>query len=102
MKIKFILITLLITTVSFGILQDIIKVKATFDEYDDGIFSFSDEEEGGYAFQRIDSVATSKYDLTDTKYVGKTFMVSYRIETEIDEDDETYEIYAIMDLKLIE
>ncbi|MCK0130402.1 hypothetical protein MWU59_02710 [Flavobacteriaceae bacterium F08102] len=102
MRIKHILITLLSVSVGFSALQDIIKVKATFDEYDEGIYSFTDEDERSYLFQRIDSVASKKYDLTDIKYVDKKFKVSYRMETESDENDETYEIYAIMDLKLIE
>lgn len=82
--------------------QDTDTIKAVFNGYEEEIYYFSGENDNSYEFQRIEEVAMNQYDLTDTKYKGETFEVSYKIETETDDDDEEYSIYVIVNLKLIE
>jgi hypothetical protein len=80
--------------------QDKITVNATFDGYEDETYYFTDEEDGVYEFQKIDSVASSKYDLQNAKFKGEKFEVTYTIETDLDENDDEYSLYTILDLKL--
>ena len=82
--------------------QGTATVKATFDGYTEGIYSFSEDDELLYEFQKIEDDASTKYDLTDDQYIGKIFNVTYTIETEVDDDDEEYLVYIIVDLKLVE
>jgi len=82
--------------------QETVTIQATFDGYTEGIYSFTENDELLYEFQKIEDAASTKYDLTEDQYIGKTFNVTYTIETEIDNDDEEYQVYSIVDLKLVE
>jgi len=101
---KTLAIILVTFTTLLGIekVQDKITIKATFDGYQDEIYFFSDADEGAYEFQSIDSVASKKYDLSDEKFKGKVFEVTYSTEFDIDDNDEEYTLYTILDLKLIQ
>lgn len=101
MKALFITLLALISLVGLETNQDKITMKATFDGYEDETFYFTDEEESSYEFQKIDPVAIKKYDLNDDKFKGKKFEVTYTIETDLDENDDEYTIYTILDLKQV-
>ena len=104
MKTLFILFFAFTTTIIAVKNQDKVTVKATFDEFDEEIYYFTNvnEEEGSYNFDKIDAVASKKYDLKDVKFKGKIFEVTYISETELDENDDEYSTFTILDLKLIE
>lgn len=82
--------------------QNTETVKAIFDFHDDGTFYFIDStnENETYAFLKADEAAFKTYDLTDLKYEGKVFNVTYRIETEKDDFDEDYDVWIIVKLDL--
>lgn len=82
--------------------QDKMIVNATFDGYEEATYYFSGTDEISYEFQKVDSVASTKYNLQDVQYKGKKFEVTYALETDLDENDDEYSIYTILDLKLIE
>ena len=103
MKTLFILLLVWITTMSsIERDQQTATIKATFDGYTEGVYSFTENDELLYEFQKIEDAASMKYDLTDDQYIGKNFNVTYTIETEVDNDDEEYQVYSIVDLKLDE
>ena len=98
------LIIALFTFISFvglEINQEKITVQATFDEYEDETYYFSDEKEGAFEFQKVDEVASKKFDLKDEKFKGKKFKVTYTTETDLDENDDEFTLFIILDLELI-
>lgn len=101
MKTLFISLLAIISLVGLETNQDQITIKATFDEYEDETFYFTYEEETSYEFQEIDPVASNKYDLKDDKFKGKKFEVTYSVKTDLDENDDEYTIYTILDLKQV-
>lgn len=83
--------------------QETQTIKAVFDGYADGSYSFTENDDISYEFQDIEEKAIKKYDLaTDKQYEGKTFNVTYKMEMAEDEDGEEYIVYIIMDLEVIE
>ena len=102
MKTLFVDLIAIISQVNLEKHQDTMTVKATFDGYEDGTYYFTDEEGGTYEFQKIVAEASKKFNLTDEKFNEKVFNVTYKMETELDENEEEYAIYTIVDLKLIE
>lgn len=82
--------------------QDTSTVKAVFDGQEEGMYYFTGEDFNSYAFQGIEEGASEKYDLSNEEFVGQTFNVTYKVETETDEFDDEYEVYIIVDLELVE
>ncbi|KGK29333.1 MULTISPECIES: hypothetical protein [Cellulophaga] len=101
MKIAAISILLLITSF-LKTNQDTLTVTATYEGVDDGVYYFSSEEDfNTYAFKEIEDAASSKYNMADRKLIGTDFEVTYTSEEFLDEENETYEVLTITDLKLI-
>lgn len=82
-------------------------VEATYEGQSGDVFYFVDIEGSSYAFEGMEPEAHKKYDLDNARYVGKKFMVVYRIEYNSSEDKEEegdYDDYGecvIVDLELI-
>tara|TARA_R110002073_G_scaffold279026_1_gene442798 strand:- start:27370 stop:27678 length:309 start_codon:yes stop_codon:yes gene_type:complete len=102
MKTLFVVLIAIISQINLEKNQDTMTVKATFDGYEDGTYYFTDEEGATYEFQKIVAEASKKFNLTDEKFNEKVFNVTYKMDTELDENEEEYAIYTITDLKLIE
>jgi len=104
MKTLHVILIALATFTNGFINQDTETVNATFDNYEDGTYYFTDnnDESEFYTFEKIEDDVLKSYDLTDKKYEGKTFNVTYRIETEIDDSDDEYNIWIIVKLELVE
>ncbi|MFY0714880.1 hypothetical protein J1D01_14475 [Seonamhaeicola sp. NFXS20] len=83
--------------------QDLETLKAVFDGYEDGTYYFTDseDEEKYYSFEKIDESILKTFDLKSEKYRGKSFKVTYKIETIKDEFDEDYEVWAIVKVALL-
>jgi len=84
-------------------LQDTKTVKAIFDDYEDGTYYFTDssDEDESYTFEKIEEDVTKSFDLTDKKYKGQTFNITYKVETEIDESEDESEMWIIVKLELV-
>jgi hypothetical protein len=80
--------------------EDIKNITATFDGFENGIYTFSDTDNEIYYFNRIDASVNEKYDLTGLDFVGDKFNISYKIELEEVNDDESTIFHTIMNLKL--
>lgn len=68
-------------------------VEATYEGQSGDVFYFVDIEGSSYAFEGMDAGAQNKYDLCNARYVGKKFMVVYRIEYATSEDKEDEDDY---------
>ena len=75
-------------------------VYATYNGNDMGVYSFVDDDGETYDFSSIEITASQKYDLDSEEFIGKMFKVTYKVETDVDENDEEYDVYVIVDLEL--
>ncbi|WP_111684552.1 hypothetical protein [Winogradskyella tangerina] len=103
MKIFSIVILALVTIVSSDFKQETKLLTATYDGFEDGIFYFTDsvDEDETYEFEKIEDGVLKTFDLKDKKFEGKTFNISYTIETKTDETEDEYEIWTIVKLELV-
>lgn len=76
-------------------------IEATFISSNDGIYTFVDDDEMAYEFSDIDTKAYKKFNLDSDEFVGKRFKITYDLDTEIDDNDEEYDVYIITNLDLI-
>ncbi|MGB3149915.1 MAG: hypothetical protein WBB27_04565 [Maribacter sp.] len=60
----------------------------TFNGYEDGIFSFTDTDGYSIDFHHISEEAKATFDLTQDKFKGKLFQITFIGETEIDDQEE--------------
>ena len=83
--------------------QETIKMNASFDGFEEGFYYFTDQEDdNNFYFETINKEAAEKYDLKGNQFIGKSFEVTYKIDSKIDENDEEYESFTIVKLNLIE
>ncbi|MFT4851378.1 MAG: hypothetical protein ACI83B_003944 [Sediminicola sp.] len=78
-------------------------VQAIFDYHAEGFYYFtaSNDDDETYTFQKIEEDALKSYDLADNNYEGRTFNITYKIETETDEFDEESDVWVIVLLELV-
>ncbi len=75
--------------------EELTTIKATFDGVENEIYYFFDEEDNVISFDTINDDASENYNLLEEQYLGKTFNVTYKVETKTNELDEEYESYII-------
>ncbi|MDO9274821.1 MAG: hypothetical protein Q7T92_04630 [Lutibacter sp.] len=78
--------------------QETLTIKATFNGHEEGFYYFTDENDYSFFFEGIEAAATEKYNLTDNRYIGKKFNVTYKVETTKGEYGEEYYASIIVDL----
>lgn len=96
---KTILLTLVTVVALFTTQQEVLE--ATFISYEDETFYFEDSTEKQHTFSAITPEALQRYDLKKKEFEGKKFKITFFIDSDIDEDDEEYEIPTISGLELI-
>ena len=96
-----ILITLF-TLMSFVLVKDqeTLRIKATFDGYEEGFYYFTDYQGYTFFFEGEETAAKKKFNLTKKRFIGKKFNVAYRVETTKGEYGEEYYASIIVDLVL--
>ena len=90
--------------VSIGQEQTNKTVTATYDGYEDGVYTFSNGENEIYDFEKVDPEVLKKFNLKTDKYVKKKFKITYKEETfkEKDgEEEDEYEIWTIVKLESV-
>lgn len=80
--------------------QDAEKMDATYVGYEDGVYVFTDNDGYRAEFSTISDEASKRYDLTDPMYVGKQFILTFTVDTELDEDDEEVQVSTIVTLMM--
>ena len=88
-----------VVTLAFNLQTE--TVTATFTGYSDGTFYFEDADELTHSFEAMSEAAATQYDLTTDAYQGKTFKVTFTTASEINEDDEEYDVLSITALELV-
>lgn len=97
---KTILIVVFVALTSFGSVygQDVEKMDGTYVGFEDGMYIFTDGEGYKSEFTNMTDEVRKEYDLTGDTYIGKQFVISYTIDTEMDEDDEEIQVSTIIGL----
>lgn len=102
MKTFFISLFLIASTISTMVSQETEKMKGTFNGYEDGIFSFTDTDGYSIEFHHISDVAKATIDLSQEKFKGKLFQITFIGETEMDDQNEEITVNRITALKVVE
>lgn len=113
-KVGFVIFTMLLGIYAVQAQKDIDKgnetIKGFFDNFDEENFTFiylnGHNKEDTISFPRITPEILKKYNLSNNKYVGKTFNIIFNSEIEIeieeDGDEQEYIIRTIIGLELLE
>lgn len=101
MKTLAITIFALISFINVENQSNIKEITATFNGFENGIYTFSDANNELYYFNRIDDVVTEKFDLTGLDFEGDNFKISYKIELEDTDDDNKEIVHIIVGLELL-
>ncbi len=80
--------------------QETETLKATFVEYVDDTYYFTDKDDYSYEFQQINKEVLDTYNLKDDTYKGKNFVITYETDTEEDDEGDDILINIITGLKL--
>jgi len=100
MKTILIALFMSISGLSSSIDQETLVMTGTFEQYQNDVYVFTDENGNSFEFENISEQALAAYDLKSSKFNGQLFQVSFSIEE--DEEDATIEIYSIISLKRFE
>lgn len=82
--------------------QENLHIKATYDGYEEGFYYFTDEKDNSFFFEGAETAASEKYNLIGKRFIGKTFDITYKVETTKGEYGEEYYASIIVDLLLKE
>jgi len=88
-----------VVTLAFNLQTD--TVNATFTGYSEGTFYFEDEDELTHTFDAMSDAVAEQFDLTTAVHQGKMFKVTYTTVSELNEDNEEYDVLSITALELI-
>ena len=81
---------------TFG--QETSTMNGTYEGYIDGVYVFSDGEGYTTEFSNITDDVANEFDLNSEKLVGKQFMITFTVDSEMDEDDEEIQVSTIVKL----
>ena len=97
---KSILVVLFVafTSLSSVYCQDAEKMNGAFVSYEDGVYVFTDKDGYNAEFTNVSDEVSQKYDLTNKTYIGKQFIITFIVDTEMDEFDEEIQVSTIVDL----
>lgn len=96
----FLIATLALSTATVA--QEAETVKATFNEYSEGTYYFTDSDDFSIEFEYISKEVQSQFNLAEEKFKGKLFLITYEVDTEDDEDGDSIAVNTIIGLKLSE
>ncbi|MBQ0788622.1 MAG: hypothetical protein KBT69_14085 [Oceanihabitans sp.] len=91
----------LFTLASFFSIQDKTTVTAIFDGVENEAYYFSDDADVTHVFDTMSEEAIKKFDLSNEKYSGQTFRITYTTETIMDEMENNMEVLTIVDLEIL-
>lgn len=81
---------------TFG--QETSTMIGTYEGYIDGVYVFSDGEGYTTEFSNITDDVANEFDLNSEKFVGNQFMITFTVDSEMDEDDEEIQVSTIVKL----
>lgn len=82
--------------------QETETLKATFVEYANDMYYFTDKDDYSHEFQKIEKNVLDIYNLKEDSYKGKRFVITYATDTEEDKEGDNLMITIITGLQLQE
>lgn len=76
-------------------------ITATYIGYDEAVYSFYDDNENNYDFQKIEPDVLKAFNLKSEDFLDKKFKITYKSEKSQDENEEQTEILTIIKLELV-
>ncbi|APQ18065.1 hypothetical protein [Maribacter hydrothermalis] len=101
---KSILIVLFVAITSFTTTygQNTETMNGTYEGYIDEMYVFTDSDGYRAEFTNVSNEISTKFELTSDTYVGRQFMITFTVDTELDEDEEEIQISTIVNLEMPE
>lgn len=81
--------------------EDVKIITATFNGFENGIYTFIDTDKETHYFNRIEDSVSENFDLTGLDFVGDNFKISYKIGLEETKTDKKDILHIIVSLNLI-
>jgi len=78
--------------------QEAQQMNGIYKGYEDGKYIFTDAEDKVIEFNKITIEATKKYDLENQKYVGRQFILYFKVDTVLDDKDVEIQEATIVDI----
>lgn len=100
MKSILVVLFVALTSLSSVYCQDEEKMNGTFVGFEDDVYVFTDKDGYNAEFANIIDEVSQKYNLTDKTYIGKQFIITFIVETEMDEYDEEIQVSTIIGLTM--
>ena len=82
--------------------QETERLRATFVEYVNDTYYFTDKDDYSHEFQQIEKDVLDTYNLKDDSFKGKRFVITYHTDTAEDEEGDDIMIAIITGLKIQE
>lgn len=102
MKTLFVFLFAFASMTTTEVAQETETIKATFNEYSEGSYYFTDSDDFSMEFEHIEKGVLSQFDLAGEEFKGKLFQITYQADTEEDEDGDSIAVNTITGLKLVE
>ncbi len=102
MKTLFVFLVAFASMATTVVAQETETVKATFNEYSEGTYYFTDSNDFSIEFEHISKEVLSQFNLAGEEFKGKLFQITYEVDAEEDEDGDTIAVNTIVGLKLVE
>lgn len=102
MKTLFVFLVAFASMATTVVAQESETINATFNEYSDGIYYFTDSDDFSMEFEHISKDVLSQFDLAGHEFKEKLFQITYEADTEEDEEGDSIEVKTIVGLKLVE
>lgn len=88
-----------LASLAFSKDQETLSIKATFFGHEEGFYYFTDYNDNSFFFEGVEGAAKEKFDLTQKKFIGKKFNITYKVDTTKGEYGEEYYASIIVDLE---
>lgn len=102
MKTLFVFLIAFTSMATTVVAQETETIKATFIEYSEGTYYFTDSDDFSIEFEHISKDVLSQFDLAGDEFKEKLFQITYQADTEEDEEGDSIEVKTIVGLKLAE
>lgn len=76
-------------------------ITATYMGYEEGVYSFYDDDDNTYEFQKVEAEVLKSFNLKSEELLEKKFKITYKVQKEESDDEEAIEIWTISKLELV-
>ncbi|WP_419214009.1 hypothetical protein ACNR9Q_07605 [Maribacter sp. X9] len=98
MKLIFTVLFVTLTAIGNLLVQETEKTNGTYVGHEDGIYVFMDGDGYKSEFSHVTEEVMKQFDLNSQDYIGKQFIITFTVDTELDENEEEIEVSTIVGL----